>query len=106
MDFYIRFKATIVIEYESAMPVAILIRSGAPHDTKIFHRNNGKPPKTMHNPKMRHNNIRPGYYKFENYQIGIPNKNRSFNFPPKKISIRKLNDKLTYHYAYLKIKIQ
>jgi hypothetical protein len=25
-----------VIEHESAMPVAILIHSGAPHDTKIF----------------------------------------------------------------------
>lgn len=34
--FYIGFKATIVIEYESAMPVAIMIHSGAPHDSQIF----------------------------------------------------------------------
>ena len=34
--YYIGFKATIVIEHESALPVAILIHSGAPHDTKIF----------------------------------------------------------------------
>jgi len=27
------------------MPVAILIHSGAPHDTKIFTKINGKPPK-------------------------------------------------------------
>lgn len=33
--FYIGFKA-IVIEHESALPVAILIHSGAPHDSKIF----------------------------------------------------------------------
>lgn len=34
--FYIGFKAIIVIEHESALPVAILIRSGAPHDSKVF----------------------------------------------------------------------
>ena len=36
MDFTYRFKATVVIEHESAMPVAILIHNGARHDTKIF----------------------------------------------------------------------
>jgi len=30
------FKATIVIEYESALPVVILIYSGALYDSKIF----------------------------------------------------------------------
>ena len=35
-EFYIGFTATIIIEYESATPVAILIHSGAPHDSKIF----------------------------------------------------------------------
>ncbi len=34
--FYIGFKGTIVIEHKSAMPVSILIHSGALHDTKIF----------------------------------------------------------------------
>src|SRR4030066_158510 len=34
--FYIGFKATIVIEQKSAMPVAIIIHSGAPHDSRIF----------------------------------------------------------------------
>jgi len=34
--FYIGFKATIVIEYESALPVVILIYSGALYDSKIF----------------------------------------------------------------------
>jgi hypothetical protein len=36
--FYISFKATFVIEHDSAMPVAILIPSGAPYDSKIFDR--------------------------------------------------------------------
>jgi hypothetical protein len=34
--YYIGFKATVVIEYTSSMPVAILIHSGAPNDSKIF----------------------------------------------------------------------
>jgi hypothetical protein len=34
--FYIGFKATIVIEQKSSMPVAIIIHAGVPHDSKIF----------------------------------------------------------------------
>src|SRR5690606_32059174 len=71
--FYIGFKATIVIEYESAMPVAIIIHAGAPHDSKIFH-------EIMENLKNRRI-IRKGdilifdkgYYSYDNYQIGISN---------------------------------
>ncbi len=71
--FYIGFKATIVIEYESAMPVAILIYSGAPHDSKIF-------TEIMENLRKR-KIIRKGdvimfdkgYYSYTNYQIGISN---------------------------------
>ena len=69
--FYIGFKATIVIEHESAMPVAIIIHSGAPHDSKIF-------TEIMKNLKKRRITRKgdiilfdKGYYKYENYQIGI-----------------------------------
>ncbi len=95
--FYIGFKATIVIEYESAMPVAILIHSGAPHDTKIF-------TEIMENLQKRRL-IRKGdtvifdrgYYKYENYQIGISKyKIVPLIFPKENFKIRKLNDKLTY----------
>ncbi|EKQ52069.1 MAG: transposase family protein [Methanobacterium sp. Maddingley MBC34] len=95
--FYIGFKATIVIEYESAMPVAILIHSGAPHDTKIF-------TEIMENLQKRRI-IRKGdtiifdrgYYKYENYQIGISKyKIVPLIFPKENFKIRKLNDKLTY----------
>lgn len=34
--FYIGFKATVVVEFNSSMPVAILIHSGAPNDSKLF----------------------------------------------------------------------
>ena len=95
--FYIGFKATIVIEYESAMPVAILIHSGAPHDTKIFN-------EIMENLRKRRI-IRKkdtiifdrGYYKYENYQIGISKyKIVPLIFPKEKFKLQKLKDKLTY----------
>ena len=49
--FYIGFKATIVIEQKSAMPVAIIIHSGAPHDSRIFSEIMEKPTKKENNPK-------------------------------------------------------
>jgi len=95
--FYIGFKATIVIEHESAIPVAILIHSGAPHDTKIF-------TEIMENLRKRRI-IRKkdtiifdrGYYKYENYQIGISKyKIVPLIFPKEKFKLQKLKDKLTY----------
>ncbi|AUB55067.1 transposase [Methanobacterium subterraneum] len=95
--FYIGFKATIVIEHKSAIPVAILIHSGAPHDTKIFN-------EIMENLRKRRI-IRKkdiiifdrGYYKYENYQIGISKyKIVPLIFPKEKFKLQKLKDKLTY----------
>jgi len=95
--FYIGFKATIVIEHRSAMPVAILIHSGAPHDSKIFN-------EIMENLRKRRI-IRKkdiiifdrGYYKYENYQIGISKyKIVPLIFPKEKFKLQKLKDKLTY----------
>jgi len=95
--FYIEFKATIVIEHKSAIPVAILIHSGAPHDTKIFS-------EIMENLRKRRI-IRKkdtiifdrGYYKYENYQIGISKyKIVPLIFPKEKFKLQKLKDKLTY----------
>ena len=34
--FYIGFKATVVMDYDSMNPVCILIHSGAPNDAKLF----------------------------------------------------------------------
>ena len=36
--YYMGFKATIVIEPKLALPVAIIIYSGTPHDSKIFNK--------------------------------------------------------------------
>jgi hypothetical protein len=95
--FYIGFKATIVIEQKSALPVAIIIHSGAPHDSKIFN-------EIMENLKKRRI-IRKndtiifdrGYYSYKNYQIGISKyKIVPLIFPKENFKIQKLNDKLTY----------
>jgi hypothetical protein len=94
--FYIGFKATIVIEQKSAMPVAIIIHSGAPHDSKIFN-------EIMENIKkrriIRKNDIiifDRGYYSYNNYQIGISKyKIVPLIFPKENFKIQKLNDKLT-----------
>ena len=95
--FYIGFKATIVIEKKSAMPVAIIIHSGAPHDSKIFS-------EIMENLRKRRI-IRKndtiifdrGYYSYQNYQIGISKyKIVPLIFPKENFKIQKLNDKLTY----------
>jgi len=95
--FYIGFKATIVIEQKSAMPIAIIIHAGAPHDSKIF-------TKIMENLKKRRI-IRKndtiifdrGYYSYNNYQIGISKyKIVPLIFPKENFKIQKLNDKLTY----------
>src|ERR1039458_3429483 len=95
--FYIGFKATIVIEQKSAMPVAIIIHSGAPHDSKIFN-------EIMENLKkrriIRKNDIiifDRGYYSYNNYQIGISKyKIVPLIFPKENFKIEKLDDKLTY----------
>lgn len=95
--FYIGFKATIVIEHESALPVAIIIHAGAPHDSKIFH-------EIMENLKTRRI-IRKGdtvifdkgYYSYQNYQIGISKyKIVPLIFPKENFKIQKLKDTLTY----------
>ncbi len=95
--FYIGFKATVVIEYGSAMPVAILIHSGAPHDSKIFR-------EVMENLRKRRI-IRKkdiiifdkGYYSYRNYQIGISKYQIvPLIFPKDNFKIKKLDDKLTY----------
>ena len=87
----------MVIEHDSAMPVAILIHSGAPHDTKIF-------TEIMENLRKRRI-IRKrdtiifdrGYYKYENYQIGISKyKIVLLIFSKEKFKLQKLKDKLTY----------
>lgn len=84
--FYIGFKATVVIEHDSAMPVAILIHSGAPHDSKIF---DSILEELQKRRIIRKNDtiiFDKGYYSYQNYQIGINKYKIVPSFFPKTIS--------------------
>ena len=95
--FYIGFKATVIIDYDSMNPVSILIHSGAPNDSKIFD-------EIMENLQKRRI-IRKGdiiifdkgYYSYKNYQLGISKyKIVPFIFPKDNFNKTKLNDQLSY----------
>ena len=95
--FYIGFKATVIIDYDSMNPVSILIHSGAPNDAKLFD-------EIMENLQKRRI-IRKGdtiifdkgYYSYKNYQLGISKyKIVPFIFPKDNFKITKLNDQLSY----------
>ena len=95
--FYIGFKATVIIDYDSMNPVSILIHSGAPNDVKLFD-------EIMENLQKRRI-IRKGdiiifdkgYYSYKNYQIGISKyKIVPFIFPKDNFNKTKLNDQLSY----------
>ena len=95
--FYIGFKATIVIEQESAMPIAIIIHSGAPHDSKIFSEIMDNLQKRRIIKKYDTILFDRGYYSYKNYQIGISKyKIVPLIFPKENFKIQKLKDKLTY----------
>ena len=81
---YIGFKATFVLDYDSLTPVAILLHSGAPNDSKLFE----EILEELHRRRLiRKRDVLifdKGYYSFKNYQIGI-NKYKivPFIFPKK-----------------------
>ena len=95
--FYIGFKATVVIDFDSMNPVCILIHSGAPGDAKLFD-------EIMENLQKRRIIEKgdtlifdKGYYSYENYQIGISKyKIVPFIFPRDNFKRNKLNDQLSY----------
>ena len=95
--FYIGFKATVIIDYDSMNPVSILIHSGAPNDAKLFD-------EIMENLQKRRI-IRKGdtiifnkgYYSYKNYQLGISKyKIVPFIFLFDNFNKTKLNDQLSY----------
>jgi hypothetical protein len=95
--YYIGFKATVVVEYSSAMPVAILIHSGAPHDSKLF----DKILRELKKRRIIRNNdliiFDKGYYSYKNYLIGISNyKIIPLIFPKKDFNIKRLKGMISY----------
>ena len=95
--FYIGFKATVVIDFDSMNPVCILIHSGAPGDAKLF----DEIMETLQKRRIIQKGdtliFDKGYYSYENYQIGISKyKIIPFIFPRDNFKRNKLNDQLSY----------
>ena len=95
--YYIGFKATVVVEYTSAMPVAILIHSGAPNDAKLFGEILGELKRRR---IIRNNDIiifDKGYYSYTNYLIGISKyKIVPLIFPKDKFNLKRLDGLISY----------
>ena len=95
--FYIGFKATVVIDFDSMNPVCILIHSGAPNDAKLF----DPIMETLQKRRIIQKGdtliFDKGYYSYENYQLGISKyKIVPFIFPRDNFKRNKLNDQLSY----------
>ena len=78
--FYIGFKANVVLDFDNMNPVCILIYSGASGDAKLF----GEIMEILQKRRIIQKEdtliFDKGYCSYENYQIGITNKNCSFYF--------------------------
>ena len=95
--FYIGFKATVVLDYDSMNPVSILIHSGAPNDSKLFE----EILETLQKRRIIQKGdiliFDKGYYSYQNYQLGISKyKIVPFIFPKENFKRTKLNDQLSY----------
>jgi len=95
--YYIGFKATVIVEYTSAMPVAILIHSGAPNDAKLFDEILGELKRKR---IIQDNDIiifDKGYYSYKNYLTGISKyKIVPLIFPKDKFDIKRLERMISY----------
>jgi hypothetical protein len=95
--FYIGFKATVVIDFDSMNPVCILIHSGAPNDAKLFDEIMGTLQKRRIIQKGDTVIFYKGYYGYKNYQLGISKyKIVPFIFPKENFNRTKLDDQLSY----------
>ena len=105
--FYIGFKATFVLDYDSMTPVAILFHSGAPNDAKLFE----EIMKELHRRRIIRKQdtliFDKGYYSLTNYQIGISKYQIvPLIFPKKFLNIKHLDDVLSYSLNIFKNKKQ
>ena len=95
--FYIGFKATLMMDHDSAKPVCLLIHNGSPNDTKIFDKILEKARKSR---VIRQGDIiifDKGYYSYKNYAKGILKyKIVPFIFPKEKFNPQKLESELNY----------
>ena len=105
--FYIGFKTTVVLDYQNMKPVAILIHSGAPNDTKLFNEILQNLQKRRIIKKWDILIFDKGYYSYTNYQLGISKyKIVPFIFPKDNFKPQKLKDQLSYPLNVFKVKKQ
>lgn len=103
--FYIGFKTTVVLDYQNMKPVAILIHSGAPNDTKLFNEILQNLQKRRIIKKGDILIFDKGYYSYTNYQLGISKyKIVPFIFPKDNFKPQKLKDQLSYPLNVFKVK--
>ena len=98
--YYIGFKATVVLDYDSMNPVCILLHSGAPNDAKLFE----EILENLHKRRIITKGdtliFDKGHYSYKNYQIGISKyKIIPFIFPRENFNRTRLDDILTYPLA-------
>ena len=103
IGFYIVFKGTFVLDYNTMMPVLFIIHPGSPHDSQIF-------PEVLEQMKkhhLLHHNDKiladRGYYSYENYEIGL----KKYHIQPliltkSNFNIEKLNSALTCPLEYFR----
>lgn len=95
--FYIGFKATVVLDYDTMNPVSILIHFGAPNDAKLFDEILENLQKRRIIEKGDILIFDKGYYSYKNYQLGISKYNIvPLIFPKDNFKKTKLNDQLSY----------
>lgn len=91
--FYIGFKATVVLDFDSMNPVCILIHSGVPNDAKLFNEIMETLQKRRIIQKGDTILFDKGYCSYKNYQLGIGKyKSVLFIFPKNNFNKTKLND--------------
>ena len=95
--FYIGFKATLVLDFDSMNPVCILICSGAPNDAKLF----DEIMETLQKRRIIQKGdtilFDKGYYSYKNYQLRISKyKTVPFIYSKNNFNKTKFNDQLSY----------
>ena len=91
--FYIGFKATVVLDFDSMNPVCILFHSGVTNDAKLF----DEIMETLQKRRIIQKGdtifFDKGYCSYKNYQLGIGKyKAVPFIFPKNNFNKTKLND--------------
>lgn len=95
--YYIGFKLTVALDYRTMQPLAFLLDSGSPHDSKLFE----QMMKELRNRRLIRNGdtliFDKGYYSYENYINGILNhKIVPIIFPKKYFKIERVLKELNY----------